>query len=58
MDIGFGLGELRFLLLGLQWTVLLSLIAFAGGGLAGLARISHTHYDGCSIARISIAASN
>jgi polar amino acid transport system permease protein len=37
MDTGFGLGELRFLLLGLQWTVLLSLVAFTGGGLAGLA---------------------
>src|SRR5689334_24213904 len=26
--------------------------------LCTLARISHTHYDGCSIARISIAVSN
>ena len=32
----FGWGELQFLLLSLRWTVLLSLIAFAGGGLLGL----------------------
>ena len=36
MSVGFGLGELKFLLLGLMWTVLLSAVAFIGGGLAGL----------------------
>jgi polar amino acid transport system permease protein len=32
----FGLNEFLFLLTGLKWTVLLSLIAFAGGGIVGL----------------------
>ncbi|MDQ2803170.1 MAG: amino acid ABC transporter permease [Pseudomonadota bacterium] len=32
----FGWGELRFLLLSVRWTVLLALIAFAGGGTIGL----------------------
>lgn len=36
MSTGFGIGELRFLLWGLGWTVLLSAIAFAGGGAVGL----------------------
>ena len=33
---GFGWPEFLFLLTGLQWTVLLTAIAFAGGGTAGL----------------------
>ena len=33
----FGLPEFGFLLRGLQWTVLLTLVAFAGGCTAGLA---------------------
>lgn len=37
MSEGFGLGEFFFLLRGLGWSVLLSLIAFAGGGVVGLA---------------------
>lgn len=37
MSQGFGLGEFLFLLRGLGWSVLLSLIAFAGGGAVGLA---------------------
>lgn len=32
----FGWGELQFLLLSVRWTVLLALIAFAGGGTVGL----------------------
>lgn len=36
MSNSFGLGELGFLLNGLKWTVFLSMIAFAGGGLVGL----------------------
>lgn len=36
MSAGFGIGELRFLLWGLGWTVLLSALAFAGGGAVGL----------------------
>ena len=32
----FGWAEFIFLLTGLKWTILLSVIAFAGGGLAGL----------------------
>jgi len=41
----FGIGELMFLLVGLKWTVLLSLVGFIGGAVAGLpvalARTSH-----------------
>lgn len=37
MSNGFGFGEFGFLMVGLRWTVLLSLIAFAGGAVAGLA---------------------
>ena len=37
MSNGFGFGEFSFLMVGLRWTVLLSLIAFAGGAVAGLA---------------------
>ena len=37
MGSTFGLPEFGFLLRGLQWTVLLSVIAFLGGGVAGLA---------------------
>lgn len=36
MSNHFGLAEFGFLLTGLKWTVLLSLIAFAGGGSFGL----------------------
>jgi polar amino acid transport system permease protein len=36
MNVVFGFKELAFLLTGLKWTVLLSLIAFAGGGIMGL----------------------
>ena len=36
MNQGFGLPEFGFLLSGLKWTVLLSLIAFAGGGVVGM----------------------
>ena len=36
MSGGFGWAEFGFLLRGLQWTVLLSIIAFVGGGVAGL----------------------
>ena len=37
MNITFGLPELQFLLRGLQWTIGLSIIAFIGGGVVGLA---------------------
>ncbi len=37
MGSTFGLAEFGFLLSGLRWTLLLSVIAFAGGGLVGLA---------------------
>ena len=33
---GFGADEFRFLMSGLKWTLLLSAIAFAGGGVVGL----------------------
>jgi polar amino acid transport system permease protein len=36
MNVVFGFKEFAFLLTGLKWTVLLSLIAFAGGGIMGL----------------------
>ena len=36
MNVVFGFKEFAFLLTGLKWTVLLSLIAFAGGGVVGL----------------------
>ncbi len=36
MGGGVGLNELGFLLVGLKWTVLLSMIAFTGGGAVGL----------------------
>jgi polar amino acid transport system permease protein len=36
MNVVFGFKEFVFLLTGLKWTVLLSLIAFAGGGIVGL----------------------
>ncbi|MGI4796826.1 MAG: amino acid ABC transporter permease [Janthinobacterium lividum] len=36
MNTGFGFGEFNFLMVGLRWTVLLSLIAFVGGGVVGL----------------------
>ena len=36
MSNGFGVPEFLFLLRGLSWTVLLSAIAFAGGGVVGL----------------------
>jgi polar amino acid transport system permease protein len=36
MHVVFGAKEFAFLLAGLKWTVLLSLIAFAGGGIVGL----------------------
>jgi polar amino acid transport system permease protein len=36
MNVVFGFKEFTFLLTGLKWTVLLSLIAFAGGGIMGL----------------------
>lgn len=36
MNVVFGLKEFGFLLVGLKWTVLLSMIAFAGGGVVGL----------------------
>jgi polar amino acid transport system permease protein len=36
MNIAFGLKEFLFLLTGLKWTIFLSLIAFTGGGAAGL----------------------
>ncbi|HWK44469.1 MAG TPA: amino acid ABC transporter permease [Stellaceae bacterium] len=36
MDVVFGFKEFVFLLIGLKWTVLLSLIAFTGGGIVGL----------------------
>lgn len=45
MSTGFAWPEFLFLLRGLAWTVALSLVAFAGGGIAGLgialARVSH-----------------
>lgn len=37
MSNSFGFGEFSFLMVGLRWTILLSLIAFVGGALAGLA---------------------
>jgi polar amino acid transport system permease protein len=37
MSRGFGLDELRILLLALRWTILLAAIAFLGGGLGGAA---------------------
>ncbi len=37
LNTGFGLGEFNFLLVGLRWTIGLSIIAFIGGGLFGLA---------------------
>jgi len=37
MGATFGLAEFGFLLSGLRWTLLLSVIAFVGGGLVGLA---------------------
>jgi polar amino acid transport system permease protein len=37
MNNSFGFGEFGFLMVGLRWTVLLSLIAFVGGAVAGLA---------------------
>jgi polar amino acid transport system permease protein len=37
MSNGFGFGEFNFLLVGLKWTILLSIIAFIGGGVVGLA---------------------
>jgi polar amino acid transport system permease protein len=37
MNNGFGFGEFNFLLVGLKWTILLSIIAFIGGGVVGLA---------------------
>lgn len=36
MNVVFGFKDFVFLLTGLKWTVLLSLIAFAGGGIMGL----------------------
>jgi polar amino acid transport system permease protein len=36
MSNGFGFGEFSFLMVGLRWTLLLSLIAFVGGAVAGL----------------------
>jgi polar amino acid transport system permease protein len=36
VNVVFGFKDLVFLLTGLKWTVLLSLIAFAGGGIMGL----------------------
>jgi polar amino acid transport system substrate-binding protein len=36
MSTGFGFGEFNFLMVGLRWTVLLSAIAFVGGGVVGL----------------------
>ena len=36
MGNGFGAGEFLFLMAGLKWTLLLSAIAFAGGGVVGL----------------------
>jgi polar amino acid transport system permease protein len=36
VNVIFGFKDLVFLLTGLKWTVLLSLIAFAGGGIMGL----------------------
>ena len=36
MNTGFGFGEFNFLMVGLRWTVLLSAIAFVGGGVVGL----------------------
>ena len=36
MSTGFGFGEFSFLMVGLRWTLLLSVIAFAGGGVVGL----------------------
>jgi polar amino acid transport system permease protein len=35
MNRHFGLDELRILLLALRWTILLTLVAFAGGGIGG-----------------------
>ena len=37
MGNSFGLAEFGFLMRGLQWTVLLSIVAFIGGGVVGLA---------------------
>jgi len=36
MGHGFGAPEFLFLMTGLKWTVLLSIVAFVGGGVAGL----------------------
>ena len=45
MNTGFSFGEFNFLMVGLRWTVLLSAIAFVGGGVVGLlvalARVSN-----------------
>jgi polar amino acid transport system permease protein len=48
MNNGFNINHLQFLLQGAGWTVILSLMAFAGGGLLGfgiaLARISRSRW--------------
>jgi polar amino acid transport system permease protein len=48
MNNGFNLNHLQFLIQGAGWTVILSLMAFAGGGLVGfgvaLARISRSRW--------------
>ena len=49
----FGWGELQFLLLSVRWTLLLSLIAFAGGGLLGLV-LAGLRISSSRIARMAV----
>ncbi|MDW3686008.1 amino acid ABC transporter permease [Cupriavidus sp. CV2] len=51
----FGLGEFTYLLLGLRWTVLLSLMGFVGGSLAGLAIALARTSDNSVLRRASAA---
>src|SRR5258708_2192591 len=53
MSNGFGFGEFNFLLVGLKWTVLLSVIAFIGGSLAGLLVALARTSDSAALRRIT-----
>ena len=55
MSSGFGLPEFGFLLVGLKWTVLLSIIAFVGGGIAGLLIALARTSDNAALRRITAA---
>ena len=49
----FGWGELQFLLLSVRWTLLLSLVAFVGGGVLGLV-LAALRISSSSIARAAV----